>query len=341
MTAAIGAAGVDGAMDRNPDKHSKRHVIESAIGGLASNRLINGKSRSRSRGRHDKGGPGLGGLASAAGLAAVAAKGLSNYRSKSQDREGGRDRRRGRRGSYSSYSSASPPPKRSRSKSIGRYLNKGMEIGMAKLGLSDPKEKSSNRRHYSDDDEYYNPRPRGGELQANGNKENKQQHGSDTDSYSSSEEEKKQKKMRGKEFLTAGLATVATIHAGHNVYQSIEKRKERHKKVLEGEMTAEEAKKLRNRARMQDVASVGIAALGIKGAVSEWKEMKEQHHEYHEAQLRLAEKRSHRRAKMIENSNRSSEPDMRSRYSEGPHYYDDNPYAANDVPPPPMGGPRR
>jgi hypothetical protein len=74
--------------------------------------------------------------------------------------------------------------------------------------------------------------------------------------------------MKGKQFLTAGLATVATIHAANNVYQSIEKRKARNKLVESGKMTEEEAKKLKSKALLQDAASVGIALLGIKGAVS-------------------------------------------------------------------------
>lgn len=55
----------------------------------------------------------------------------------------------------------------------------------------------------------------------------------------------------------------------------MEKRKARQKAVAEGEMSPEEAKKLKSKATMQDMASIGIAALGIKGAVSEWKEMQE------------------------------------------------------------------
>jgi len=84
--------------------------------------------------------------------------------------------------------------------------------------------------------------------------------------------------MRGKQLITAGLATVATIHAAHNVYQSIEKRDARHKAVQEGEMTPEEARKLKAKATLQDVASVAIAALGIKGALSEIKEANEMLH---------------------------------------------------------------
>lgn len=51
-TAALGAAAADGLLDRNPNEKSKRHIIESVIGGLAANRIANGpRERSDSRGR--------------------------------------------------------------------------------------------------------------------------------------------------------------------------------------------------------------------------------------------------------------------------------------------------
>lgn len=92
---------------------------------------------------------------------------------------------------------------------------------------------------------------------------------SDSDSLGSSTDDNKRiKKMKGKQFLTAGLATVATIHAAHNVYQSVERRKAGHKAVAEGDMTPEEARKMKAKARMRTAASIGIAGLGIKGAIS-------------------------------------------------------------------------
>ncbi|KAL8910630.1 MAG: hypothetical protein Q9171_004085 [Xanthocarpia ochracea] len=98
---------------------------------------------------------------------------------------------------------------------------------------------------------------------------------SSSDVISSSEEERRQKKMKGKEFLTAGLAAVATIHAAHGLYSSMEARDKRHAEVAKGEMAPEEAAKLRRKAHLQDAAAVGIAALGIKGAYSEWQEVQE------------------------------------------------------------------
>jgi len=103
-----------------------------------------------------------------------------------------------------------------------------------------------------------------------------QQRSQSSDSSSTTDMENKRKHMRGKELLTAGLATIATIHAAHGVYSSMEAHEKRHRLVAEGEMTPEEARKKQTKAWVQDAAAVGIAALGIKGAFSEWKEMNEQ-----------------------------------------------------------------
>ena len=353
LTAAIGAAGINGAMDREPDKHKTRHTIEAALGGLAGNRLINGprdssRSQSRGRGRSGEKESNIGGIASAAGLAALAGKAFNDYRSKSKNR----------RNSFES-DSRSQSPRRKRSKSVTDYLRSGVDTGLAKLGLGDsenhhPKygKDKFGRRHYDDDDDDYNSRPRGG------GGEDEKGHGSGTDSYDSDEETKKQKKMRGQEFLTAGLATVATIHAAHSVHGSVQARKKNRKEVMEGKMSPEEARKKKSKALLQEAAAVGIATLGIKGAYSEWKEVNEKRKECREAKVRLEEKREHRRAKLQrQQSNRNSEPNLgaryqyeddrgryddRSRYDDrGPRYYDDNPYSSgNGLPPPPIGSAR-
>jgi hypothetical protein len=166
---------------------------------------------------------------------------------------------------------------------------------------------------------------------------------------SSSGDEKRIKKMKGKQLLTAGLATVATIHAAHNIYQSMEKRDARHKAVQEGEMTPEEARKLKAKAVLQDAASVGIAALGIKGAISEIKEANEMRHECRE----FREKKEERHKKRIERQKKSSKGSESSgsrrsngyapapyddRYERAPRYVDDNPYySSSALPAPPVG----
>ena len=75
--------------------------------------------------------------------------------------------------------------------------------------------------------------------------------------------------------LATGLATVATVHAAHSIYSGIERRKKRQSMLEEGEITPEEARRRRIRANLSDATSVGIAALGIKSAVAEWKEVNE------------------------------------------------------------------
>jgi hypothetical protein len=180
------------------------------------------------------------------------------------------------------------------------------------------------------------------------------QDASDSDSSlgSSSGDEKRIKKMKGKQLLTAGLATVATIHAAHNIYQSMEKRDARHKAVQEGEMTPEEARKLKAKATLQDAASVGIAALGIKGAISEIKEANEMRHECRE----FREKKEERHRKRLERQKKSSsskgsesggggrrsngytQAPYDDRYERGPRYIDDNPYySTSTLPAPPVG----
>jgi len=168
---------------------------------------------------------------------------------------------------------------------------------------------------------------------------------------SSSEDEKVKKKSRKRLGLSGGLATIATIHAGHTVYQSVEKRQARKRAVREGTISREEAQKHKTRDRLQDAASVGLAALGIKGAYSEWKEMKEsvqERKEQEEARKRHSRKREARRRKMSlvgmsDAQFSNSAPNLGEHYQgpDGPymsgangappsmntmHYYDDNPY---------------
>lgn len=128
--------------------------------------------------------------------------------------------------------------------------------------------------------------------------------------------------MKGKEFITAGLAAVATIHAAAGVYSSMEAQFKRHEELIKGEISPEEARRKKNKARLQDLAAVGIAALGIKGAVSEWKEVQEGRHELseqrearekrHEKRLKRAEKEA-RRAREARGGGRGNDRDGRYR----------------------------
>jgi len=381
LTAAIGAGGIDGIIngDKDPDKKSTRHTIEAVIGGLAGNRLINGardrsasRTRSRDQGRHSDGGGGGNMLEKLLGAGAAAAGGkalLDRARSKSRGRRGDND---------SDDSRDARRPKRS--KSVTDYARQGM----AAIGIGgDKKTDRGSRRGYDNDDDYNSrrntkePRLRGGggeggegvsissrsRSHSSSGSDSGSNSDSDSDTVSSSEEETKRKKMRGKEFLTAGAATVATIHAAHSVYQSVHMRNVRHKEVLEGKMSPQEARKKKNKARLQDAASIGIAAIGIKGAIGEWKEVKEKRDEVHEFEKEKEEKREKRLKKLeerMEERNRPPPPPSNSAayahsspnltqgnypqavyqtgpYWHGPHYADANPYTAGGLPPPPMG----
>jgi hypothetical protein len=418
LTAAIGAGGIDAAADRDPDKKSKRHILEAVVGGLAGNRLINGsrnnvaeddrRSRSRSRARSRSRGGGDTGVGSGAGLAALATAGLGALAGKKlldRSRSRGPDNRR--RGSPDSYDSRSPSPRRDkhkRNKSVSDYARKGLaSLGLGGAAAAADDDRRSDRhvreveettvhrrrrrspRSDSDSDRrpryssgrgdvYGDPRHadsrssnvgsrRGGEsARARDGKKNRRvaegkQSASSSDLGSSTDDEKRIKKMKGKQLITAGLATVATIHAAHNIYQSMEKRDARHKAVAEGEMSPEEARKLKAKATLQDAASVGIAALGIKGAISEIKEANEMRKET--AELRV--KKEERHKKRLERQKKSSsQPSSSSgsnggrrrvaydhpsspqapagtRYNYGPRYVDSNPYSADTLPAPPVG----
>lgn len=382
LTAAVGAAGVDGLITgtggRDAEHHSTRHIIESAIGGLAAGRLVNGpRSRSRGpdgRGRSSSQGRGLGDLLAGGALAAGGKKLYDRARSKSRGRAASRS------SSYDSYDSRSPPRgEKKRSKSITDYARNGLAsfgIGKAASDNEDKRHRGGTRGIEDYDDEYRqrNNGPDGysdtrdvgnpqkplplpadeGSHVRNGYDYGPHRTGdpdtdSDSDLGSSSGEEKERKKGTGKQLLTAGLATIATIHAGHSIWQSAEKHEMRVKELKKGEITKTEAKKQRNRGYLQDAASVGIAALGIKGAMSEWMEMKEskeEHEKEKEKFLRHKDKRAARRRKQLEESKHyqnsgfsESMPNLHTNgnghagngapYSAGPtQYYDDNPYSS-------------
>ncbi|OAG12574.1 uncharacterized protein CC84DRAFT_1201538 [Paraphaeosphaeria sporulosa] len=352
-TAALGAAGIDSLVDKDPDKHSKRHVAESALGGLVAARVANG-SRSKSRGRGGSRSP-------------------SRSRSRSRSRSiFGRSRSRGR--------SRSGSRERGGDNTLGKVVGGGAVLAAGKALYDRVRSKSRSRRErspsYDSADEYeppsrnrrsrggydrgrsmdgaYSDAPRanpdrrlaaatgGGAVVAGGSQRGRRD--SSSSSTSTTDMEQKRKKLRGKELLTAGLATVATIHAAHGVYSSMVASEKRRKLVAEGEITAEEARKRKSKNMLQDAAAVGIAAMGIKSAFSEWKEMNEQRHSVHELEARRRKRRKMRERKEREaRQNALSGQGVANPYAYpvaaapyGPAYVDANPYGS--LPPPPVGG---
>lgn len=195
-----------------------------------------------------------------------------------------------------------------------------------------------------------------------GNKQDKKDE-SDSDSSSllpSSEDERQHKHIRTKEVLTAGLAAVATIHAASGVYASMEARDKRYEQLKSGKISPEDARKEKTKQMLQDFAAVGVAALSIKGAFSQWQGAKEQHKHRKEHTKAKEERHQKRVEKGVSSSTKSitqgpaspssnkpsggrpgynrtystSEPDLSRRYyddsNNGPrypsNYQDANPY---------------
>ena len=143
---------------------------------------------------------------------------------------------------------------------------------------------------------------------------------SSSDYGSSTEEEKRCKKLARKKWLTAGLAAVATVHAASKVYSSIEAHDKRVEEVKEGTISPEEAHKKQRSARWQDAASIAIAALGIKGAMSEWGEMQEEHAEHKKM---LEEREEHHKARLEhERRRRAKQSGGYYKGRDGNWYYD-------------------
>ncbi|KAH3007818.1 hypothetical protein KXV73_008297, partial [Aspergillus fumigatus] len=336
LTAAITAAGTDGLVDRNPNKHSKRHIIESTLAGLAANHFVNGprsKSRSKSRGRGSD--SKLKNLAATGALAAVGKEAYERFKSRS------RSRHRGRSSSRDSYDESDSPRRhrsRKRSKSVSEFINQGMEA----LGLGDKdrdKDWDDRRgRHrgrpsryddYSDSDRDSEPgerrarhsrdvgRPRsvyatqapssaitttsgarGSHADDGGYHHSTPDSESSSDLGDSSDEKKQRKKLNRQALMTAGLATIATVHAAHGLHQNMEKRKQRMQMVKDGAISPEEARRLRIKANLADAASIGLSALSIKGAVAEWKEADEKRRERAEFRKKCEQRRQKRQERM-------------------------------------------
>jgi hypothetical protein len=353
-TAALTAAAVDAFLDRDPDHKSKRHIMESAIGGLVTSHLATGqdksrgrelsRSRSRSRGRSRSvietlrsrsksilrgrsssrpagsttGGSGLKEVAALGGVAAVGKAIYDRVRSKSRGRLGG-----GRDRSASSDDSYVPSRRQRFSRRSRGDTDREDDGGLQIRGRQ----------------------AESGPVIPRGDRE-RSAAGSES-SASTADLDRRRRKTRGKELMVAGLATVATIHAAHGVYSSMAASKKRHKMVLQGEISPEEARKRKTKNIMQDAAAVGIAGLGIKSAYSEWKEMREMRNEKHEIEARRRRhlKRHEREARKPPRGqggqdDRGYYPAVP--YYPAPSYGDANPYHAyDDIPRPPVGGPPR
>lgn len=346
LTAAVGAGGIDALIDSNPNRHEGRHVGEGAIGGLLLNRAVNGPreksrrqsrsrrsrgspSRSRSRSRSRSGGSMLKDIA-AGGIAAIGTKKALDARNRS------RRRRRYSSSSSDRSSGSSSPRRRTRSRSVSSYVDKGM----AALGISDRHgDKIDRGMEKLGIKERRGDRSDGGSRGSRRDRARSESLSSIDSNFNLEEEEAKFKKLKGKEYLTAALASVATVHAMHEVVESVGARKKRHAAVESGELSPEKAKQQRRIALAKDAATFGLVGLGIKGTIDNWKEMNNQRTELRDFKRKL---KKHREALAMRSRrgsqgpadrfprSASADPNGRSRRNSvgGPIYRDGNPYAA-------------
>lgn len=137
---------------------------------------------------------------------------------------------------------------------------------------------------------------------------------------SSTDEEKQIHKLQRKKWITAALASVATVHAAQKVYKSIENHDNRIKDVQSGKLSPEEAHKKARSSRWQDAAAIGIAALGIRGAISEWNDVTEEHSKHRE----LMEMKEEHHKKRMEHERRQKARDRDGYYKgrDSQWYYD-------------------
>ncbi|PHH59284.1 hypothetical protein CDD81_3501 [Ophiocordyceps australis] len=316
LTAAAGAATVDAAQN---DGHGRLGLAESVIGGLVGNRLINGskkdieedratgRSRSRSRARSHSGGGG-----GASGLAALATAGLGALgANKAFDSSTSRGRRR----DYE-WQSPSPDGGRRRSRSlVDKARNSLAKLGM---GSSDGHGHARDQDDFDDhggghrssrysDDVYQQGGSYGrsrGDYEA---RHGRRGYPSDSDLGDSDDDRRTARRIKGKQLVKGGLASVATIHAAHDMYQSWGKRRARLKAVQEGRISADEAKRHRAKDVVQDAASIGMAALGMSSVWKEMKEVKETTHECKHFKLEQARRHEEREQRRKQRRSRSLE----------------------------------
>ncbi|KIW98813.1 uncharacterized protein Z519_00476 [Cladophialophora bantiana CBS 173.52] len=204
----------------------------------------------------------------------------------------------------------------------GRDMGAGAAAGAGAGALAAHRDRDRDRDNYYDSEGSVPPRSRVRAKSSSGRSRRRRSSSSSSSSslLSSTEEEKNIRKMQRKKWLTAALASVATIHAASKVYSSIESHDKRMEKVREGKMSPEEAHKQQRASRWQDAAAIGIAALGLKGAVSEWNELSEEHN-HHKELLSLKEEH-HKKRMERERRKRARERGGYYKGRDGKWYYD-------------------
>lgn len=235
-----------------------------------------------------------------------------------------------RRYDSSSDSEASPPPRqndRRRRNTLGDAALAGAAVGGAYGAARATDDKDDRMANYSQPRYQGRDGDKGRGSRSKGSEKGKEDgsgsdvSGSDSSSdINSSEDERQHKRMRAKELLTAGLAAVATVHAASGVYNSMEARDKRMEKVRNGKLSAEEARKERTKALVQDFAAVGVAALSIKGAMAKWQGANQLHQTRKKHKAERAERQQKRLEKASTYNDKSSAGDLQKGKQPRPGY---------------------
>ncbi|KAL9019345.1 MAG: hypothetical protein Q9185_003423 [Variospora sp. 1 TL-2023] len=122
---------------------------------------------------------------------------------------------------------------------------------------------------------------------------------SDTESIISSDEERQRSKTRKQTFLAACLATVTSIAAGNNIYQSTKAHAARKKQLQDGKLSDYEAAELKRKGRKMDLISLGVATVCLNNAKNGWKRMEAQQEQARTTRSKYEKERKSREKMMM------------------------------------------
>ena len=116
----------------------------------------------------------------------------------------------------------------------------------------------------------------------------------DDEPYESANELKERAKRRKNTMLTAGLASVATVAAGNNIYQNTKAYHARKNALRDGEMCSHEFEKLKTKGNLMNLFSLGVVAVGLNNVRMGWMRHENTKRENREAERRAWERKIRR-----------------------------------------------
>ncbi len=93
----------------------------------------------------------------------------------------------------------------------------------------------------------------------------------DDSDYDSAEEAEKLAKNKNRKLLYTGLACATTLAAANGIYQNTKAHQARHREFREGEKCNAEIQRLKNKALLMDLFTVGVVAVGLNNTRLGWR----------------------------------------------------------------------